>query len=103
MITEVPAPKIDTVATSQVIVDDYHVHPQSGHITITVTTHTKTANSKWKGETKQYGCDIQTLRDRFAGDIQQFENWVAAEHKSMTGPPPGLAEAVMVRKGRVIG
>jgi hypothetical protein len=96
------AVKVATDAVSQVKVEDYHVNPNTGHITLSLTTYTKTGNASWQGETKQYGCSLQMLRDQFNGDIDQLESHFAAQHKSITGPPPGLVEALMKRKGRVL-
>jgi hypothetical protein len=93
---------VSPTATTTVIVDDYHVNQKTGHVTATVHCHTVSGNASWDGPKKQYGCDIQRFRDQFAGDIDAFENWVAREHKSITGPPVGLVEALMKRKGRVI-
>lgn len=91
------------VATTTVVVNDYRVDPLTGRIEVSVKCCTKHGSASWDGPTKQYSIDIQMFRDRFGGDIEAYETWVAAEHKSMTGPPVGLVEALNVRKGKVIG
>lgn len=91
------------VATT-VVIDDYDVNPMTGYVTVTVHTHTVDAErrSSWDGPSKKYGIDLQAFRDRFKGDIEAYETWVANEHKSITGPPTGLVDALTKRKGRVI-
>ena len=83
---------------STVVIEDYSVDPKSGRVTVTVHTHTVDGNASWDGPSRDYSVDVQMFRDRFAGDISQFENWVANEHRSITGPPTGLANALSRRK-----
>lgn len=90
-------------ATTQVVVNHYRVDENTGRITVSVKCCTRHGSASWDGPTKEYSVDIQMFRDRFSGDIDAYENWVAAEHKSMTGPPTGLVEALHARKGKVIG
>lgn len=94
---------VELGAVTTVVVDDYHVHPHTGHITVTVHCHTVAGKSSWDGPNKRYGCDLQRFRDQFAGNVEAFEAYVANEHRSIAGPPPGLSEALMKRKGQQIG
>jgi hypothetical protein len=90
-------------AKTEVIIHDVNVHPSTGHVSYVLKTRTTDGNASWEGPKATYGVDAQTLRDRFNGDIAQFEVWAANEHKSLTGPHPDVLEAVMKRKGQVIG
>jgi len=90
-------------AVTTVVVEEYSVNKMTGHITVSVHCHTVDGNASWDGPSKTYSTDIQMFRDKFQADIAVFENWVAREHSSITGPPTGLVEALAVRKGRVIG
>lgn len=94
---------VEPEATTQVVVNDYRVDPKTGFVTVSVKCQTTAGSASWDGPTKDYGIDIQMFRDRFQGDIEAYEAWVAAEHKSITGPPTGLVDALTIRKGRVIG
>lgn len=94
---EVPA------ATTQVVVNHYHVDENTGRITVSVKCCTKHGSASWDGPSKQYSVDIQMFRDRFNGDIAAYEAYVAAEHRSISGPPIGLVDALKIRKGRIIG
>jgi hypothetical protein len=90
-------------AVTTVVVEEYNVNPMTGFITVSVHCHTVDGSASWDGPSKQYGLDVQQFRDRFAGDIDALEAWVANEHRSITGPPTGLVNALRVRKGKVIG
>lgn len=89
--------------STKIIVDDTHVHMETGHITYTLiaeTTHPSGAISRIK---KQYSVDKQALRDRFNDDISQFENWAAREHSKFSGADLEFVDKILKRKGAVIG
>ena len=90
-------------AETTVVVEEYKVHPHTGHITVSVHCHTVDGTASWDGPTKHYSVDAHMFRDRFQSDIEAFEGWVANEHRSITGHPEGLVEALQTRKGTVIG
>jgi hypothetical protein len=89
-------------AVTTVVIDDYRVDQRTGFIEVEVHCHTVDGNASWNGPSKQYGIDLQAFRDKFQGDIAAFEAWVSREHRSITGPPTGLTEALAKRKGKVL-
>lgn len=93
---------MEPVAQTKVIVDDYRVNPNTGHIEVDVHCHSVDGEAEWHGKPRTYGVDLQLFRDKFAGDIAQFESWVAMQHRSIAGPPPGLANALVRRKGKAL-
>lgn len=90
-------------AETQIIIEDYQQNPKTGHITVYVKSHTVDGNNSWDGPVMTYGVDAIAFKNRFGGDIAQFESWVVAEHKSITGADATLTAALEARKGKVIG
>lgn len=90
------------MAETKIVIHDVHVHPETGHTTYTLKAETTEGTATWTGPVKQYGVDPQMLRDRFNGDISQFEKWAANEHKSIIGAHPEYVDKMMKRKGCVI-
>lgn len=90
-------------AKTEIHVHDVSVHPSTGHVTYVLKARTTDGNAVWDGPKATYGVDPHTLRDRFNGDIAQFEAWAASEHRALVGADPKLVDAVMKRKGVVIG
>lgn len=91
------------MAETKIIITNVHNHPETGHITYTVQSETVDGGSSWKGPLKQYGCDMQMLRDRFHGKLEEFESYIASEHKPFVGAHPEIMSALEKRKGAVIG
>jgi len=87
---------------SDVVVDNYRLDPHTGRIEVHLKCKSAEDNVTWEGEVKQYSCDLQTLRDRFNGDLDTFISWAAREHRSLVGVKPGMAEALESRKGKVV-
>ena len=90
-------------AETKIIIVDYEQNGLTGHITVKVKTHTADGNSSWDGPIMQYGVDALAFRTRFSGDIEQFEAWVVSEHRANIGANQKLTEALLARKGKVIG
>lgn len=88
---------------TKIIIHDYQVHPNTGHVTVLVKSHTADGKAEWDGPLMAYGADAVTFRHRFNSDPAQFENWVASEHRANMGAQPGLIDALLKRKGQVIG
>ena len=91
------------MAETKVIIDDYRVHPHTGHIEVDVHCHTVEGSASWDGPAKTYGFDRHIFHHQFNNDIEQLETYVAKQHRVMMGPPPGLVDALVKRKGKVIG
>jgi hypothetical protein len=89
--------------TRTIRVHDANVHPETGHITYTVSTESAEGSAVWHGPAKQYGCDPQTFHDRFNNDVSQLENWIKTEHQRFMGAHPDHVAAVEGRKGQAIG
>lgn len=89
--------------TTKIIVDDTHVHPETGHITYTLTAETTHPSGAVTRIKKLYGVDKQGLKDRFNDDISQFENWAAREHRKFGGADMEFVDKILKRKGEVIG
>jgi hypothetical protein len=89
-------------AKTNVMIHDYKVDANTGRIELHLKSKTVDGNATWEGPVKQYSVDPQMFRDRFNGDIAQFEAWASAEHKAVVGVPPGLTDALLKRKGSVI-
>ena len=85
-----------------VIIHNYQLDPKTGRIELHLKCKSAEDNVTWEGEVKQYSCDLQTLRDRFNGDLDTFISWAAREHRSLVGAKPGMAEALEQRKGKAI-
>lgn len=91
------------MAESQIIIHDYHVDQNTGHVSVFVKTHTVEGSASWDGPTRRYGIDAVAFRDRFEGNVQQFENWVASEHRAYEGAHVDLVDHLLQRKGKAIG
>lgn len=87
---------------TKIIIHDVHIHPETGYVTYTLKAQTTDGNRSWMGPLKQYGTDQQQLRDRYNGDIAQFEAWAAREHRSIVGVHPEFVDEMMKRKGQII-
>lgn len=90
-------------AKTEIVIHDASVHPSTGHVTYVLKARTTDGKASWEGPKASYGVDAHTLRDRFNGDLAQFEQWAASEHKSLIGANPELVDAVGKKKGAVIG
>jgi hypothetical protein len=90
-------------AETQIIIVDYQQNAKTGYITVLVKSHTVDGGNSWDGPVMPYGVDTIAFKNRFGGDIAQFEAWVVAEHKSLTGANVTLTAALEARKGKVIG
>jgi hypothetical protein len=91
------------MADTKIVVKDVQIHPETGYVTYHVYSDNSNGNIQWHGPVKQYGCDHQMLRDRFHGSLEEFEAYVANEHRPFSGADPSMTEAVLKRKGAVIG
>lgn len=89
-------------ATTSVVIHDYKADALTGRIELHLKCVTADGNAAWDGPVKQYSCDPQTLRDRFNGNIEEFEAWAAKQHQSIVGVQPGLTEKLAARKGQTI-
>ena len=91
------------MAETQIIITECHQNPKTGHITITVKSHTVDGNSEWDGPEVDYGVDVLAFRSRFNSDLAQFEQYIANQHKVYIGANPALEQALQERKGKAIG
>lgn len=90
------------MAETKIVVKDVHIHPETGYVTYHVQSETVEGNQTWKGPVKQYGCDTQMLRDRFNGNLEEFEAFIKSEHGPLVGAHPKLVEAAVARKGKAL-
>lgn len=88
---------------THIIVHDAQVNQETGYVTYTVKTRTTEGKLTWDGPLVQYGVDAQALRDRFNGDLAEWEAYVAKEHQALTGVHVAFVDAVIKRIGAVIG
>lgn len=91
------------MAETAVIIHDYKADAVTGRIELHLKCKHTDGASEWHGPVKQYSVDPQTLRDRFNGNIEEFEAWACREHQSIVGVRPGLHEELQSRKGKIIG
>lgn len=91
------------MADTQIIITDYDHDQKTGHISVRVKSRTKDGNATWDGPERTYGCDAVMFRSRFNSDIAQFEAWVVHQHKANEGAHKELTQALLARKGKVIG
>lgn len=85
-----------------VVIHDYRHDAHTGRIEVHLKVKHESGNAEWHGPIRQYGCDAQTLRDRFNGNIEEFEAWAAKQHRSIEGIHPDMVQKLMERKGKVI-
>lgn len=88
--------------TSSVVIHDYKADAHTGRIELHLKVRNTEGSATWDGPVKQYSCDAQTLRDRFNGNLDEFEAWASREHRHNVGVKPGLHEELQARKGKVI-
>lgn len=88
---------------SKIMVDDVHVDPHTGHITVWVYMHTEDGNVKLKGPRRGYGCDAGMFQGMFGGDIEQFNSWIVSQHQFLTGVHLDFVDTLMKMKGTHIG
>jgi len=88
------------MADTKIKVRDVTVHPETGHLTYHVYAETTEGQHTWPGPVKLYGCDPQMLRDRFNGNLEEFEAWVKSQHAPFVGAHPAIQKAAMSRKGK---
>ena len=88
---------------TEIVIHDYKVDPLNGGIEVHLKTKRTEGNNIREGRPKIYGCDRQMLRDRFNGNLEEFEAWAAREHGKLTGASESLKAQVAARKGKVIG
>lgn len=88
---------------SKMMLEDVHVDPETGHITLTVRMHTTDGKATWHGPRRPYGCDVGMFQGMFAGDIEQLKNWVYQQHAALTGAHLGFVDTLMKMKGTRIG
>lgn len=88
---------------TKIILVRYGQDQRTGHITVTVKSKTTDGDHTWDGPERQYGCDATSFRERFNSDPEQFEAWIASEHKQYLGANAKLMEHLDTRKGKVIG
>ena len=91
------------MAESKVVIHDYKLDPNTGRVELHLKTQNTEGTATWEGPVKQYSCDQHMLRDRFNGNIEEFEAWCAREHQQLTGVHPDLHATLAARKGKVIG
>ena len=91
------------MAKTEIIIVDYSQDARTGHISVRVKSHTVDGNASWDGPERIYGMDALAFRGRFKGDIEQFEAWVVSEHRQNLGADLVLTDALLKRKGKVIG
>ena len=91
------------MAETSIMIVDYAQDGRTGHISVRVKSHTVDGNASWDGPERIYGVDALAFRGMFKGDIEQFENWVCAEHRQNMGADLVLTDALLKRKGKVIG
>lgn len=87
---------------TKIVVHDYSVHPETGHIRLSLRTESVDGNHKWYGPIAGYGTDPKMLQTRFHGSIDEFEQWAKTEHAPFIGAHPGLQEELSKRKGRAL-
>lgn len=87
---------------TRVLIKDYSVHPQTGHIRLALQTHSKDGSHEWYGPVVDYGTDPKMLEIRFHGSVEEFEAWAKMEHAPYIGAHPGLQEKLSKRKGMAI-
>jgi hypothetical protein len=88
---------------TQVILVRYGQDARTGHISVVVKSHTVDGKNSWDGPERTYGTDAASFQKRFNSDPEQFEAWVAGEHKQYMGANDALMEHLASRKGKVIG
>lgn len=89
--------------TTEIILVKYGADGRTGHISVTVKSHTVDGNNSWDGPERTYGTDAASFKNRFNSDPEQFEAWVAGEHKQYIGAHEALMAALEARKGKCIG
>jgi hypothetical protein len=88
---------------SKTVVKNISVNRETGHIVYHVHTVNTEGNATWNGPVKDYGVDLQMLRDRFNGNIEEFEAWILKEHAPYVGANPELTDRLLKRIGGTLG
>jgi len=88
---------------TKIILVGYRHDDHTGHVSVTVKSVTTDGNASWEGPERVYGVDSVAFVHRFNSDPEQFEAWVAGQHKQYLGAHNELTEHLKSRKGKVIG
>jgi len=87
---------------SRIIIEDVHVHQQSGHISLKVKSVTTHEQNSWTGATRTYGLDAGVFHGRFHGDVNQVVAWVKSQHTAYAGVHNDLVAQLEKLKGKTL-
>ena len=88
---------------TEILLVGYHQDQRTGHISARVKSRTTDGTSTMDGPEMVYGVDALAFRHRFNSNPEEFEAWIANQHRAYIGASQAIMEHLSKRKGMVIG